>query len=243
MSSETFPFGAVFSPGHPSDVHLLFFFRQDLWSCEDSAQDEAVKSEEDGRQGIPLLHPLYLLGYSASLAASTRLATLSCSHSSFIVLVVLLLRSVGCISLPSLSAPLRPIVTYLAGLIGILAAKYTESSMMQPTVVPLVRPSSTASAVAHRHRLSIPDGVGSSSVDTSSPCDSRLLTARRRRTSSAALTSSSLQASQTTASPTQAVGAVQAASKARRTSLPALLANKNHYHSSVSPCQSNQGLE
>ena len=166
-----------------------------------------------------LLHPLYLLGYTLTLAVTSRLTdTLSCSQSTFIVLAVVLLRSAGCVTLPSLPIFLRPAVTYLAGMLGILVAKFTETSLIQPDVLPM-----------NSCNNSVPTMNNSGSRRTSAiDHESRVVAARRRRTSSAALTSAQASAATSAA---QSGGSTQgnnapANNKVRRTSLPALLANK-----------------
>lgn len=164
-----------------------------------------------------LLHPLYLLGYTLTLAATSRLTdTLSCSQSTFIVLAVVLLRSAGCVTLPSLPAVLRPAITYLAGLLGVLVAKFTETSLIQPDVLPMNGGSNCS-------QLPAPSSRRTSAVDH----ESRLVAARRRRTSSAALTSSQASAATSAAQSGASQGSnTPANNKVRRTSLPALLANK-----------------
>ena len=155
--------------------------------------------------GMSLLHPFYLIGYCLSLAVThSTLPTLSRSHSTGIMSVVFLLRSVGCVSLASLAVPLRSALIYVAGLTGVVIAKFTEASLLQPDVIN----SSDAGRRTVNH-------------------ETRLLAARRRRTSSSALTAS--------AAATSAASAASGASaggdgvKVRRTSLPALLANKNQF--------------
>ena len=186
---------------------------------------------DEGGRSVRPLQPLYLLGYGASLAASTRLSTLSCSHSALIVVVVILLRNMGCISMPALATPLRPLVTHLAGLLGVLAAKYAESSLaaQQPDPVPSAVsaktsssssssgrafPTVAAAAAAAKNAGAAPGATG----PASSGCESRMMAFRRRRTSSAALTQPQAAAHANAAGQT----------KARRTSLPTLLANKCH---------------
>ena len=164
---------------------------------------------------MPLLHPLYLTGYCVSLAVTrSTLPTLPPSHSTGILGVVFLLRSVGCVSLASLAVPLRPALIYAAALTGVVIAKFTEASLTQPDVV------NAADAAAARRPVNH---------------EARLLAARRRRTSSAALTVSALappspaSTSSTASTASTASPAADGAGKARRTSLPALLANKNQF--------------
>ena len=193
-----------------------------------------------------LLHPLYLLAYTLTLAATSRLTdTLSSSQSAFIVVSVVLLRSAGCVTLPSLPIILRPAVTYLAGLLGVLVAKFTETSLIQPDVMPMIINSSSGLPNPQLPLQTNSNGGGSgggslsgsrrtSAVDH----ESRVMAARRRRTSSAALTST--QASAATSVATGQSGATQGGTtgnnKVRRTSLPALLANKkDNLLVSVSP--------
>ena len=159
--------------------------------------------------GMSLLHPFYLLGYCLSLAAThSTLPTLSRSHSTGIMSVVFLLRSIGCVSLASLAVPLRPALIYVAGLTGVIIAKFTEASLLQPDVI---NSSETGRRVVNH--------------------EARLLAARRRRTSSSALTASATSATSGSSAASGASGASAGAdgSKARRTSLPALLANKNQF--------------
>ena len=193
-----------------------------------------------------LLHPLYLLSYTLTLAATSRLTdTLSSSQSTFIVVSVVLLRSAGCVTLPSLPIILRPAVTYLAGLLGVLVAKFTETSLIQPDVMPMIINSSSGLPNPQLPLQTNSNGGGSgggslsgsrrtSAVDH----ESRVMAARRRRTSSAALTST--QASAASSVATGQSGASQGGTtgnnKVRRTSLPALLANKkDNLLVSVSP--------
>lgn len=198
-----------------------------------------------------LLHPLYLLAYTLTLAATSRLTdTLSSSQSTFIVVSVVLLRSAGCVTLPSLPIVLRPAVTYLAGLLGILVAKFTETSLIQPDVVPMSSMIINSSSSLPNPQLPLQTGSnggsGGGSLSGSRRTsavdhESRVMAARRRRTSSAALTST-----QASAASSVATGQSGASSqggcnttgnnKVRRTSLPALLANKkDHLLVSVSP--------
>lgn len=200
-----------------------------------------------------LLHPLYLLAYTLTLAATSRLTdTLSSSQSTFIVVSVVLLRSAGCVTLPSLPIVLRPAVTYLAGLLGILVAKFTETSLIQPDVVPMSSMIINSSSSLPNPQLPLQTGSsGGGSLSGSRRTsavdhESRVMAARRRRTSSAALTST-----QASAASSVATGQSGASSqggcnttgnnKVRRTSLPALLANKkDHLLVSVSPPLPNQ---
>jgi hypothetical protein len=180
------------------------------------------------------------------LAATSRLTdTLSSSQSTFIVVSVVLLRSAGCVTLPSLPIILRPAVTYLAGLLGVLIAKFTETSLIQPDVMPMIINSSSGLPNPQLPLQTNTNGGGSgggslsgsrrtSAVDH----ESRVMAARRRRTSSAALTST--QASAASSVATGQSGATQGGTtgnnKVRRTSLPALLANKkDNLLVSVSP--------
>ncbi|XP_059353085.1 uncharacterized protein LOC132088365 [Daphnia carinata] len=175
-----------------------------------------------------LLHPLYLLTYTLTLAATSRLTdTLSSSQSTFIVVSVVLLRSAGCVTLPSLPIILRPAVTYLAGLLGVLLAKFTETSLIQPDVVPILI-NSNSLANPQLPPLSGGNGSGAGSRRTSAvDHESRVMAARRRRTSSAALTSSQASAATSAAQSGASQGSnTPANNKVRRTSLPALLANK-----------------
>ena len=164
--------------------------------------------------GMSLLHPFYLIGYCLSLAVThSTLPTLSRSHSTGIMSVVFLLRSVGCVSLASLAVPLRSALIYVAGLTGVVIAKFTEASLLQPDVIN----SSDAGRRTVNH-------------------ETRLLAARRRRTSSSALTASA--AATSVASAASAASGASAGgdgAKVRRTSLPALLANKNQFALLVSP--------
>ncbi|EFX75429.1 hypothetical protein DAPPUDRAFT_250482 [Daphnia pulex] len=192
-----------------------------------------------------LLHPLYLLAYTLTLAATSRLTdTLSSSQSTFIVVSVVLLRSAGCVTLPSLPIVLRPAVTYLAGLLGILVAKFTETSLIQPDVVPMSSMIINSSSSLPNPQLPLQTGSnggsGGGSLSGSRRTsavdhESRVMAARRRRTSSAALTST-----QASAASSVATGQSGASSqgggcnttgnnKVRRTSLPALLANKKDH--------------
>lgn len=185
-----------------------------------------------------LLHPLYLLTYTLTLAATSRLTdTLSSSQSTFIVVSVVLLRSAGCVTLPSLPIILRPAVTYLAGLLGVLLAKFTETSLIQPDVVPILN-NSNSLANPQLPPLSGGNGGGAGSRRTSAvDHESRVMAARRRRTSSAALTSTQASAASSAAGQSGASqGNATGNNKVRRTSLPALLANKkDHLLVSVSP--------
>ena len=160
--------------------------------------------------GVELLHPFYLLGYCLSLGATHSIVpVLSCPNSSGIITVVVLLRSVGCVSLPTLAVPLRPAVIYVAGMMGVLVAKFTETSLMQ---------SDAGSDVQH------PIDTRCTAVVRSAPPtvdhEARMAAVRRRRTSSAALTSVAV-SSASSAAQTQVER-----NKIRRTSLPTLLANK-----------------
>lgn len=178
-----------------------------------------------------LLHPLYLLTYTLTLAATSRLTdTLSSSQSTFIVVSVVLLRSAGCVTLPSLPIILRPAVTYLAGLLGVLLAKFTETSLIQPDVVPILN-NSNSLANPQLPPLSGGNGGGAGSRRTSAvDHESRVMAARRRRTSSAALTSTQASAASSAAGQSGASqGNATGNNKVRRTSLPALLANKKDH--------------
>lgn len=184
---------------------------------------------------LVILHPLYVLGYTISLVVASLLdASLPGSHTLAIVSAVVSLRCVGCVSFSLLPSPLRPAVTYFAGLLGVLAAKFTEASLAGQPLDSAARGPS-----AHHHHRSLAvhheDGAhggrrSSAASGVNSEYDAR--SARRRRTSSAALTSSGVlqpsgQGNQATA---QTGG-----HKVRRTSLPALLANKgNHLLAQVS---------
>ena len=176
---------------------------------------------------LMLLHPVYLLGYTLTLATTSRLTdTLSCTQTTFIVLTVFLLRSAGCVTLASLPFALRPAVTYLAGMVGVLLAKFTEASLIQPDVIAINSLNSLANDTQLPLMGSGSHGSGSrrtSAVDH----ESRLMAARRRRTSSAALTSTQASAAAVSAAQSGAnQGNASGNSKVRRTSLPALLANK-----------------
>lgn len=204
---------------------------------DEAALDEFVQSPCSRETTQFLLHPLYLLGYTLTLAATSRLTdTLSSYQSTVIVLAVVLLRSAGCVTLPSLPLALRPAITYLAGLLGILVAKFTETSLVQPDVIAIGGCGQTQMPLLTSSGSGGSGGSGSrrtSAVDH----ESRVMAARRRRTSSAALTS--MQPSTSSSSggqPGATQGNAPGNNKVRRTSLPALLANKkDHLLVPVSP--------
>lgn len=225
-----------------------------MW--DDHGNSLNVRQSSDGSEEIPprqsniygelLLHPVYLLGYILSLVAASRLTSNGTSGpSAHIVSSVVLLRSVGCVSLTSLPLLLRPIVTYLSGLIGILLAKFLETSLgMQPEVVPMhpySQPHLTPAGMTANNNSSRRPSTGDGADSL------RVIASRRRRTSSVALMSTSSTAGPSAGSSGGGAGssAGQQASgssasqsnhssgggtKVRRTSLPALLANKNQSH-------------
>lgn len=167
-----------------------------------------------------ILHPLYVLGYTVSLGLASALdASLSGSQTLIIALAVVSLRCVGCVTFSLLPTPLRPAVTHLAGLLGVLAAKFTEASLVGQ------QPSTVAGRVVHRQpddagrRSSTTSGVASGSSSEHEP---RSALVRKRRTSSAALGASLHPTNQ------HQVNQNSSGHKVRRTSLPALLANKGH---------------
>lgn len=212
--------------------------RQDI-QTEDGGAAAGIELADMARRETAqfLLHPLYLLTYTLTLAATSRLTdTLSSSQSTFIVISVVLLRSAGCVTLPSLPIILRPAVTYLAGLLGVLVAKFTETSLIQPDVVPIVN-SSNSLTNPQLPLQSGSNGGGAGSRRTSTiDHESRVMAARRRRTSSAALTSTQASAASSAAGQSGASQGNSTGNKVRRTSLPALLANKkDHLLVSVSP--------
>ena len=188
-----------------------------------------LSADKPTNERLFILHPLYVLVYTISLIAASLLdASLSGSHTLTIVSAVVSLRCVGCVSFSLLPTPLRPAVTYFAGLLGVLTAKFTEASIVGQQL-----DNGTRSSNAQHHHRSLAvhqeDGAlggrrSSATSGVGSEYDAR--SARRRRTSSAALTlSGALQSSgQSNQPPTQTGG-----HKVRRTSLPALLANKGNH--------------
>ena len=162
---------------------------------------------------MTLLEPFYLLGYCLALTGThSTLPTASRAHSHVILFSVFLLRSVGCVSLTPLIGLLSPVLIYASGLIGVIAAKFIEGSLLQPDVVPISQAVKSSRPVNH---------------------EARLLAARRRRTSSSALTASASASASASAAAAASVdgakGATDGGAKARRTSLPALLANRNQF--------------
>jgi len=110
-----------------------------------------------GRDGF-ITNPCLACAVLVAASVASVFSSLETSHSAVMLAVVSFVRFLACTALVDIPVNVRPFVAYLAGVIGVIAAKYMETVFKPPSInnlvaadgkIPVIRRRRSSSATTH----------------------------------------------------------------------------------------------
>jgi hypothetical protein len=136
-----------------TSVYFLFcscFVGEFIGQCFFSGSVENEKEEY-------ISQPLVVFSVLASVSVASVFSTLETSQSSLVIVIVGFTRFLACVTLTDLPQVLRPLVVYVSGIGGVIAAKYMETVFKPPInnfttqdgKIPVIRRRRSSSSSTH----------------------------------------------------------------------------------------------
>ena len=147
----------------PTSVYILFiacFFGEFLGQClVESAAGVGSPGEDGGSPGAEafIARPLLALIVLLSVSAASAFSSLDTSNSSAVIVFVSVIRFLAATTQVDLPQSSRPFVAYLAGLTGVIGAKYMETLFKPPVTnyvtnegkIPVIKRRRSSSSAMH----------------------------------------------------------------------------------------------
>ena len=112
----------------------------------------------EGEATLYITSPMLLLMVLMAVSLASVFSTLEKSHSTMVIVFVSVMRLLACSSLVDLPQSSRPFMAYMAGIAGIMGAKYMET-LLKPTAPTQPVPQEVKVPTIKRRRSSTAAGV------------------------------------------------------------------------------------